>query len=254
MEEKIELKPALNSIKILFDKLSIYFNNWNILPDSLSIEKNEYQDYTKLILDHIKIDTIDIDSLIYICLQFQIESDWALNKKNETSEKHEYVRKNIRSALAFHKLLDIIKRKEENQALINFKKIIIEYDKNGENESIQIEIPAEIIKSIAKSKHRPVLTKEGYEDMQAFANRFLHQFDAYYYRRNAAVCIKKYCDVMNFFGNKEESYPSRQMRLIYDLLLKFKIINSDTYLEDTKEKSIRSLMRNQYKYHYRRFF
>lgn len=251
MDDKIKLKPALNSIKILFDKLSIYFNSWNILPDNVYVDKIEYQDYTKLIMDHINIDPIDIDSLIYMCLQFQTASDWALNRKEETTEKYETVKKSTSSGFAFYRLLELIKREEEDPTTINFRNVTIEYDENGKNEKIQIEIPTELIKCIAKSKYKSILSKKDYEEMHDFANSFFHQYDGYYYRRNAALCIKKYCDVLNFFGNKEESYPSRQMRLIYDLLLKFKIIDSETYLEDTKEKSIRSLMKNQYKTHYK---
>lgn len=247
MDDKIKIKPNYKQIDKINWKLNVYFSQDFTKEDGLNLSKEEYNDINELILKYITIEKVHIDSLIYLCLQFSKEVDFALNQWNDRYNAIESKIKQAETYLKLIELKEILEKTKDSKESVQLNKVIFKYEKEGISKEIEIEMPDIFMKS-AEFNYKNVLgDKEFYQSTIFFLTTYIHQYDASYYRKNAAKSLKLYCKINNILEKSNVKNPAKQMKFIYSLLRHFKIIDKEMFVEKKEAEGVTSLIETPFK-------
>lgn len=247
MENIILLKQDNEKIDRIFWALGVYFSNKFLDRNGVYLGIDEYQYYKDFILEKVKIDTIKIDSLIFLCLQYSKAVDFAINQWDKRNSEINTKIKQAESHLKLLNLVEIFKSSLSSADSIHFSKIVFEFSKDGQKEKLEFDLPEILLNNVEFTFSENLKTKEFYEYVISFLTTNIHQYDESYYRKMAARSLKMYCRMHNILEKENVKNPAKQMRFINSLLALFRIIDLEKYTEGLEVERIISLLETPFR-------
>jgi len=237
----------LNVINQIFGDLNLYIHNQDKLKKVISIDLPLYNDISKEAEKQGILVKKDIQSLIYICYQFQKSISTTNQNSSELISLYQNKRDTAKNYILLHEFKEkYLAKKRDNS--IKFNKIIIEIEINSEKKTLEFSDPNVILNRMNIQNLEIPAHKDLYGDLIDFMDRYFKVPDSTYYRKNGAKALKAYCDKFKILtSEKGVKNPSKQMMFIYFLMHKFNIIEEDYFLPGNEVKSIISLISTPYK-------